>query len=343
MICEKKPFGLTKDGLQVTAYTLRNGAMSATLLDYGCTIQSLCAPDKNGNPVDVSLGYDTIAEYEQHDGYLGAAIGRVGNRIARGKFTLNGKDYTLAVNNGPNHLHGGLVGFNAHVWNAEVKEDALVFSRVSPDGEEGYPGTLAVTITYRLSENALSITYDAKTDAPTLINLTNHCYFNLNGGGTVLDHILQVNADSFCAGDPDCLPTGELIPVAGTPFDFTVPKAIGRDIGADDVQLKNAGGYDHNVCLSDPADVKTAAILYSPETGIEMTAATTLPGMQLYSANFLTERTAKGGKTIGYRDALCLETQRYPDAIHNPAFPSVVLTPEKDYHEVTTYAFAVKK
>ena len=342
MICEKKPFGTTKNGEQVTAYTLKNGAMSAVILDYGCTIQALNAPDKNGNPVDVVLGYDTIAEYETNDAYLGAAIGRVGNRIAKGQFTLNGKDYTLAVNNGPNHLHGGLVGFDSVIWDAKVTEDQLIFTRLSPDGEEGYPGNLNVTIAYRLTENALELCYDAKTDADTLINLTNHSYFNLAGEGDVLDHVLQVNADAFCEGDPDCLPTGRLLPVAGTPFDFTSPKKIGKDIGQDDIQLKNAGGYDHNVCLSDPAQVKTAAILYCEKTGIEMTTTTTLPGMQVYSANFLTERSGKGGKKMGLRYALCLETQRYPDAIHQPDFPSIVLTPEKDYHEVTTYTFAVK-
>lgn len=342
MICEKKPFGVTKDGREVTAFCLKNGAMSAVILDYGCTIQSLIASDKNGNPVDVVLGYDTVKGYEDGDGYLGAAIGRVGNRIAKGKFTLDGKDYTLAVNNGPNHLHGGLVGFDSVIWDAKVTEDALSFSRLSPDGEEGYPGNLMVTITYRLLENGLELTYDAKTDAPTLINLTNHSYFNLNGGGSVLDHVLQVNADRFCEGDPDCLPTGTLLPVAGTPFDFNAPKKIGRDIGMDDIQLKNGGGYDHNFCLSDPADVKKAAVLKSEETGIEMTTTTTLPGVQVYSANFLTDRAGKGGVNIGYRYALCLETQRYPDAIHNPEFPCVVLTPEKDYHEVTTYTFCAK-
>ena len=342
MICEQKPFGLTKNGEQVTAYTLKNGAMSAVILDYGCIIQALYAPDKNGNPVDVVLGYDTVAEYEEHDAYLGAAIGRVGNRIANDKFTLNGKEYTLAVNNGPNHLHGGLVGFDSVMWNAEVTEDALMLSRLSPDGEEGYPGNLAVTITYRLTENALELTYDAKTDADTILNLTNHSYFNLAGEGSVLDHVLTVNADAFCEGDPDCLPTGKLIPVAGTPFDFTTPKKIGQDIGADDIQLKNAGGYDHNVCLSDPADVKTAAVLWCEKTGIEMTTTTTLPGMQLYSANFLTERKGKGGQIMDKRYALCLETQRYPDATSNPHFPSIVLTSDKAYHEVTTYTFAVK-
>ena len=228
------------------------------------------------------------------------------------------------------------------IWDAKVTEDALTLSRLSPDGEEGYPGNLMVNITYRLLDNALEITYDAKTDAPTLINLTNHSYFNLNGGGSVLDHVLQVNADCFCEGDPNCLPTGKLLAVAGTPFDFNAPKKIGRDIGMDDVQLKNGGGYDHNFCLSDPAEVKKAAVLTSEETGIEMTTTTTLPGMQVYSANFLTEREGKGGVTMDIRYALCLETQRYPDAIHNPEFPSVVLTPEKDYHEVTTYSFCAK-
>lgn len=342
MICEMRPFGVTKNGEQVTAYTLKSGAMSAVILDYGCIIQALCVPDKDGKPVDVVLGYDTVAQYEAHDAYLGAAIGRVGNRIARGEFTVGGKEYKVAVNNGPNHLHGGLVGFDSVMWNAQLKDDALALSRVSPDGEEGYPGNLAVTITYRLTDSALEITYDAKTDADTLINLTNHSYFNLAGEGDVLGHVLQVNADAFCEGDADCLPTGKLIPVAGTPFDFTLPKKIGRDIGADDIQLRNAGGYDHNVCLSDPAPVKTAAVLYCEETGIEMTTTTTLPGMQLYSANFLTERKGKGGQMMGERYALCLETQRYPDAVHNPHFPSIVLTPKGTYHEVTTYSFTTK-
>ena len=340
MICEKKPFGVTKNGEQVTAYTLKNGAMSAVILDYGCTIQALNAPDKNGNPVDVVLGYDTVKAYEDNDGYLGAAIGRVGNRIAKGKFTLNGKDYTLAVNNGPNHLHGGLVGFDSVIWNAQVTDDALIFTRTSPDGEEGYPGNLAVTITYRLTENAITLTYDAKTDADTLVNLTNHTYFNLAGEGDVLDHVLKVNADAFCEGDPDCLPTGKLIPVAGTPFDFTQAKKIGRDIGMDDIQLKNAGGYDHNFALNAGADAAT--VLYSEKTGIEMTTTTTLPGVQVYSANFLTEREGKGGRKIGFRHALCLETQVYPDAIHNPHFPSAVLKAGDDFHTETTYTFAVK-
>lgn len=340
MICEKKPFGVTKNGEQVTAYTLSNGAMSAVILDYGCIIQALYAPDKNGNPVDVVLGYDTVKAYEDNDGYLGAAIGRVGNRIAKGKFTLNGKDYTLAVNNGPNHLHGGLVGFDSVIWNAQVTDDALIFTRTSPDGEEGYPGNLAVTITYRLTENAITLTYDAKTDADTLVNLTNHTYFNLAGEGDVLDHVLKVNADAFCEGDPDCLPTGKLIPVAGTPFDFTQAKKIGRDIGMDDIQLKNAGGYDHNFALNAGADA--AAVLYSEKTGIEMTTTTTLPGVQVYSANFLTEREGKGGRKIGFRHALCLETQVYPDAIHNPHFPSAVLKAGDDFHTETTYTFAVK-
>ncbi|MBR5224112.1 MAG: galactose mutarotase [Clostridia bacterium] len=340
MICEKKPFGVTRNGEQVTAYTLKNGAMGAVILDYGCIIQALYAPDKNGNPVDVVLGYDTVKAYEDNDGYLGAAIGRVGNRIAKGKFTLNGKDYTLAVNNGPNHLHGGLVGFDSVIWNAQVTDDALIFTRTSPDGEEGYPGNLAVTITYRLTENAIVLTYDAKTDADTLVNLTNHTYFNLAGEGDVLDHVLKVNADAFCEGDPDCLPTGKLLPVAGTPFDFTEPKKIGKDIGADDVQLKNAGGYDHNFALN--AGVDAAAVLYSEKTGIEMTTTTTLPGVQVYSANFLTEREGKGGRKIGFRHALCLETQVYPDAIHNAHFPSAVLKAGEAYHTETTYTFTVK-
>lgn len=341
MICEKKPFGVTKDGQQVTAYCLSEGNMSAVILDYGCIIQSLCAPDKDGRPVDVVLGYDTIAEYEEHDAYLGAAIGRVGNRIARGEFTIGGKDYKVAINNGPNHLHGGLVGFNSRVWQAEVKADALVLSRVSPDGEEGYPGSLSVSVTYRLRDSALCIAYDAKTDADTLVNLTNHSYFNLNGGGSVLDHVLTVDADRFCENDADCLPTGTLLSVEGTPFDFRQPKAIGRDIGEDHIQLKNAGGYDHNFCLNGEG-MRRVAELYSEKTGIVMTTDTTLPGVQVYSANFLTERMGKGGAAMGLRHAICLETQGYPDAVNKPNFPPVVLKAGETYHEETVYAFSVQ-
>ena len=342
MKIETHPFGTTKDGREVCAYTLKNDSgMSAVILDYGCTIQSLTVPDCTGRPVDVALGYNTLAEYEQNNGYLGAVVGRVGNRIGGGRFTLNGYDYTLEANDRGNALHGGLKGFDKQVWSAAVNGDELLLERVSPDGEAGYPGTVHVTVRYRLDEdNTLRITYDALSDADTLLNLTNHTYFNLSGGATVLGHELQIFADHFLEADENCLPTGRLIPVGDTPFDFRERKRIGRDIQQPDEQLARGKGYDHNYCLSDKGEWKRAAYLLCRETGIEMACLTTQPGVQFYSANGLTERQGKHA-AMGPRGGICLETQVWPDAIHHEGFPSAVVRAGQPFHSQTAYKFGV--
>ncbi len=342
MRMEAKPFGTTKDGRAVTAWSMENdGGMCAVILDYGATLQSLFVPDCTGRRLDVVLGYNTVAEYEENGGYLGAVVGRVGNRIGGGRFTLNGKEYVLAVNDRGNHLHGGLEGFDRKMWTAQPNGDELVLSLFSPDGEEGYPGNLHVTVRYRLDEdNTLRITYDAVSDQDTLVNLTNHAYFNLSGGGTVLDHELQIFADKYLEADENCLPTGRKIPVGDTPFDFRERKRIGRDILFDCEQLRRGGGYDHNFCLSDKGAWKRAAYLRCRETGVEMACMTTQPGVQLYSANGLSERDGKRAR-MGVRGGVCLETQVWPDAIHHPDFPSCVVRAGEPWHSQTAYKFGV--
>ena len=340
MAVEFLDFGKLSDGRSVSAARLTNGSgASMTVMDYGATVQSLCIPDRDGKPIDVVLGYDTAAEYEKHGDYLGATIGRVGNRIGKAEFSLNGKTYNLAKNDGENHLHGGTEGFDKKIWRMAAQGDSLLCWRVSPDGEENYPGNLKVQVLFTLTpDNRLCLTYDADTDADTLVNLTNHSYFNLAGKGDVLGHRLQLFAERFAENDSGCLPTGKLLRVDGTPFDFRAEKEIGTDIGADDEQLKRAGGYDHNYVLSG----SKAAVLYSPESGIEMTVETDLPGMQFYSANFLTERQGKGGSVMHRRDAACFETQLYPNAMNCYAFPSPVLRAGAHLHTETSYAFRIR-
>ena len=324
---EQYEFGRTLEGQAVTAYRLQN---------------SRGAADRAGRLVDVVLGYDTVAEYQQNSGFLGAAIGRMANRVGKGRFALNGTEYALACNDGENHLHGGVKGFDKYLWQAEPQGEELLLTRLSPDGEEGYPGSLTVSVRYALTDdNQLAITYEADTDADTILNLTNHSYFNLNGEGTVLNHELQVFANEFTENDGGCLPTGVLLAVKGTPFDFTQPKPIGRDLGADCEQLKRAGGYDHNFVLLGEG-LKTEARLHSAQTGITLTCFTTLPGMQVYSANFLDPRPGKGGGVIGYRDALCLETQVFPNAMACPHFPSPILRAGEHFCSRTVYAFEME-
>lgn len=334
------PFGTTAGGEAVTAYRLTNSAgASLTVLDYGATVQSLCVPNGQGGFTDVVLGYDTVKAYEENGGYLGATIGRVGNRIGGATFSLNGVRYDLARNDGDNHLHGGNRGFDKQMWQVSPGENALVCTRLSPDGEEGYPGNLQVQVTFTLTEdNTLSIQYDALSDRDTPVNLTNHSYFNLNGGGSVLEHRLYVNAERFCENDGGCLPTGQLLWVEGTPFDFRTPKTIGADIGADCEQLRRGGGYDHNFVLSG----KHAATLYSPDSRIELVVETDLPGMQVYSANSLTERKGKAGATLAPRDAICLETQLFPNGMNCYGFPSPVLRAGQKLHTETAFHFQVK-
>ena len=333
-------FGKLEDGRSVTAAVLTNrSGASLTVLDYGATVQSLCVPNREGGFTDVVLGYDSAAEYGCNGAYLGATIGRVGNRIGDAEFSLNGQRYTLVKNDGANHLHGGTEGFDKKFWRMAAQGDSLLCWRTSPDGEEGYPGNLEVRVCFRLTEdNSLCIAYDADTDADTLVNLTNHSYFNLNGGGDVLGHSVQIFAERFAENGEGCLPTGRLLPVEGTPFDFQKEKSIGAEIGADDEQLRLAGGYDHNYVLCG----KKAAVLYGPETGIEMTVETDLPGMQFYSGNFLTERKGKHGSTIHRRDAACFETQLYPNAMNCYGFPSPVLRAGAHLHSETRYSFRVR-
>ena len=332
------PFGRTAAGEEVLAGRLENAAgMAVTVISYGAAVQSIRVPDGRGGQVDVALGYDTVAEYEAADGYLGATVGRVGNRIGGARFWLNGQEYILAKNDGANHLHGGARGFDKYVWDMQAAADGVVCSRLSPDGEEGYPGALAVTVRFALTEdNALVIDYTARSDKDTAVNLTNHTYFNLNGGGSVLDHELRLSARRFCENDGGCLPTGRLLDVAGTAFDFRRAKPLGRDIGAEEEQLRLAGGYDHCFVL----DGGPAAELFSPATGIRMTVETDLPGVQVYTANGLGPRPGKGGAVMGPRDAVCLETQLFPNAMNCWGFPSPILRAGAQMTTRTAYRFA---
>lgn len=341
MTIEKTPFGTTKRGEAVTKYTMHTDELTVSVLDYGATIQAVLVKDRAGKQVDVVLGYDTISGYEENDGYLGACIGRVGNRIGGSAFTLNGKTYPLYKNDGENHLHGGARGFDKYIWQAEELQDSIRFSRLSPDGEEGYPGNLSVSVTYQIKGKTLSLTYDAKSDADTLCNLTNHSYFNLNGGGSVLAYQMQIDADGFLENDAGCLPTGKILNVAGTPFDFRTTKEIGRDIGENDVQLQNYGGYDHNFCLNGNANtLRPVAQLNSSQTGLTMRVATTMVGMQVYSANFLTDRVGKGGQLYKKHGAICLETQFYPNAMNCEGFVKPILRAGEAYHHITTFTFS---
>ena len=335
----KRPFGTLPDGRAVTCWTIASEeGLSADILDYGATIRSIRVPDKNGKLTDVVLGYDTIEGYTGNRGYYGATIGRFGNRIGGGEFDLNGKHYVLARNNGANHLHGGNVGFDKQMWNAEEVSDGVVFSRVSSDGEEGYPGNLNIRVKFSWQGNGLEIRYHAVSDQDTVINLTNHSYFNLDGHGDVQKQTLMIQADSFTINDEGCLPTGEIVPVEGTAMDFRTPKAIGRDADADEICVKYSKGYDANFVLT---GASPAAVAHSDESGITMTMTTDQPGVQLYTANGMAPRIGKAGQEYGHRAAFCLETQHYPDCIHHPDWPSCVLRAGECFDSVTTYAFSV--
>lgn len=339
MSVTRRFFGTTADGREVTCYKITaESGMEAEILDYGATVRTLTVPDKKGNMVDVVMGYDTIEEYEKNDGYLGATVGRFANRIKDGKFSLNGKEYTLALNDGKNHLHGGNVGFNKYIWNAKEIADGVEFSIVSPDGDEGYPGTLNLKTAITLKDGALSFEYTAVSDKDTVINLTNHSYFNLNGGGSIHGHLLTVNADSFTLNGEGCLPTGEIVPVENTAMDFRTEHTIGERADSDCPSVKFCGGYDSNFCLSG----SPAVVARSEESGIVMTVTTDEPGVQLYTSNMTSERRVKGGKTFGRRMAFCLETQHYPDCVNHPEWPSCVIKAGEEHKTKTTYTFGLK-
>lgn len=336
-----RSFGETKEGKSVTLYRLTNQKGNyVELLDYGCTVHAIVVSDRNSHPVDVCLGYDTIQEYEKNDGYLGAVVGRHANRIAAGKFTLNGHEYTLACNDGPNHLHGGLRGFNCRIWEASAKAGCLTFSRLSPDGEEGYPGNLRISVTYEWSDqDQLSLVYQAECDKDTVLNLTNHTYFNLAGGGTALSHVLQIDADRFTQNDAYCLPTGVILPVKGT-MDFRKGKPLEQDMESGDPNLEFSHGYDHNYILNSPSLLKSCASLRSNESGICMDVFTDQPGIQLYSGNFLTERRGKAGAAYHIHDAVCLETQHFPNSLACHFDPPAILRANEKFKSVTCYAFS---
>jgi len=347
----RQPFGQTKDGVAVDLYTLKNNnGVEVGICNYGGLIIFLKVPDRNGQLGDVVLGYDNLDDYIKDSPYFGAMIGRYGNRIAKGKFTLNGKEYTLAVNNGPNALHGGLKGFDKVVWEprilASFEGPALELKYTSPDGEEGYPGNLAVTATYTLkNDNSLTLEFTAVTDKDTIVNLTAHSYFNLAGKGDILNHVVMIPADMFTPVDRTLIPTGELRPVAGTPFDFRTPTAIGARINEDDQQLKFGNGYDHNwVINKPPGKFGLMARVSEPTTGRMMEIWSTEPGLQFYSGNFLDgKNTGKGGWVYKFRNGFCMEPQHFPDSPNKPSFPSVVLKPEQVYQNTIVYKFSVQK
>jgi len=346
-----KAFGQAPDGKQVRLYSLRNAnGLTADIMTYGAIVVSLRTPDRKGQMADIVLGYDNLQEYIKISPYFGAIVGRYGNRIAKGKFTLDGAEYTLATNNNANHLHGGIKGFDKVVWDDKPvqRPDAVGvrLSYLSKDGEEGYPGNLKATVTYLLTnKNELRIEYEATTDKATPVNLTHHGYFNLTGGQRdILGHVLALNADRFTPVDEGLIPTGELKAVKDTPMDFTKATAIGARIANEHQQLKFGGGYDHNWVLNKGGkEMTVAARVSEPTTGRIMEIRTVEPGIQFYSGNFLDGTiTGKGGRVYPHRWGFCLETQHYPDSPNKPNFPSTILRPGEKYETTTIYRFSAK-
>ncbi len=335
-------FGVTNRSEQVTRFTLRNAAgMEVAVLSYGCTVQRILVPGMSGKKTDVALGYDGIEGYESGNCFFGAFIGRYANRIKGARFWLNDREYVLEKNDGENHLHGV---YCRQVFDAATDGDALLFRRVSPDGEEGYPGTLTFEVRYRLSEdNSLEIEYRAHTDADTVLNFTNHTYFNLNGGGDILGHMLTIHADRFTEADEHTLPTGRILRVMGTPMDFRSGRVIGEDIDCDWDQIKNCRGYDHNFIIrGETGELRKMAAAVGDVSGIRMEASTTQPAMQLYTGNFIDLDAApcgKGGVRYPRYAGFCLESQHYPCSPNFPDFPSTVLRPNEEYSETTVYRF----
>lgn len=340
----KELFGRLKSGAEVMLFTMSNLCNTTVkITNYGGIITAITTPDQKGNPADIILGFSTLDGYLAKHPYFGALIGRYGNRIAKGRFVLNGKEYPLAINDGHNHLHGGLVGFDKVVWEAEElgndTEVGVRLTYLSKDGEEGYPGNLRTTVTYLLNDqNELKISYEATTDQPTVVNLTNHAYFNLagEGSGDILDHEIMIDAHRYTAVSDDLIPTGELKPVQGSALDFTAAKRIGADIN------KVKGGYDHNYVLNKTGkELSLAAKVFEPKSGRILEVFTTEPGVQFYTGNFLDGTlTGKAGKPYGRHAGFCLETQHFPDSPNQPEFPSTLLNPGDIYQQITIYKFS---
>jgi aldose 1-epimerase len=346
------PFGQTPDGKRVELYTLTNSrGMQVRAISYGAIIQAIRVPDRSGRVADVTLGFDSLQGYLTDSPYFGAIVGRYANRIARGRFTLGGRTYRLATNNGPNHLHGGLKGYDKVVWRGESFQRAdtvgVKFEHTSPDGDEGYPGTVRVAVTYTLTPgNELIVEYAASADRPTPLNLSQHSYFNLagEGSGDILKHVLTIDAHRYTPVDSTLIPTGALASVANTPFDFRRPTAIGARIEKNDPQLTYGKGYDHNFVLNRTGSgLQHAVRILDPKTGRTLDISTTEPGLQFYSGNFLDGTiTGKARHVYAHRSALVLETQHFPDSPNHPAFPSTILRPGKDYQSRTVFAFGVQ-
>lgn len=348
-LIKEESFKYTHNGKETALYTLKNkNGLVAQITNYGAIIVSIFVPDKNGNFVDIALGYDTIQEYVNGNGpFMGAVVGRCANRIAKGKFTLEGKEYSLAVNNGPNHLHGGNKGFDKVVWDVTKSSSSMVeLSYFSKDGEESYPGNVNAKVTYTLTdENELRMDYHATTDKTTVFNLAGHSYFNMagEGSGDALSQELMINADFFTPIDETCIPNGEIKSVKGTPMDFSKAKKIGTDIDKDDEQLRFGNGYDHNWVLKHKTGtLGLAAVATDPKSGRTMEIYTTQPGVQFYSANWMDGEKGKGGKKYGKRSAFCLETQHFADAINKPHFPSTILKPGEVYQHTCVHKFLAK-
>ncbi len=346
----RSPFGVTTDGAAVDVFTLTNPAgIEVRAASYGATLLSIRTPDRNGRLADIVLGFDSLDGYLGRSRYFGALVGRYGNRIAGGRFMLDGQTIQLPINSGTNHIHGGVKGFDKVLWLGELFERdgsvGVTFTYTSRDGEEGYPGTLKATVTYTLMpQDALAVDYWATTDKPTIVNLTQHSYFNLagEGQGDVLSHDVTLNADRFTPVDAAMIPTGELAAVAGTPFDFRTSTAIGARIDADHLQLKLAGGYDHNFVLNVGIGLRLAARVVEPASGRTLQVDTTEPGVQCYTGNKLTGAAGKAGHVYGPRSGFCLETQHFPDSPNRPDFSSSILRPSDTYCSKTVFIFGVR-
>ena len=339
---EKRYFGTSKDGFEISEYILDNGLIEAHFLDYGCIIKNVFVAGKDGKKRDVVLGYDDVKSYEENGGYLGAFVGRVANRIKNAEFTLDGVKYKLFANDGKNCLHGGKKGFDKKFFESKIEDDSITFTTCSFDGEEGFPGGLSIEVKYTLRGSALDIEYKAVATADTPVSFTNHSYFNLSDEDTALNHVLSVNSDFITPVNDTLIPTGELLSVSDTPFDFRNPQKVGLYIDYPHKQLKIAGGYDHNFVLKNYGSYEKVATLYAEDTGISMDVFTDNFGMQVYSGNFLNGAVGKNGRIYGKRAAICLETQGFPNAVNQVTFPSIIVKAGKTYSKRTTYAFSVQ-
>lgn len=344
MSVTKKVFGKTKEGKTVTMYTVTNkNGMSLSAIDYGANVVSLMVPDKDGNQDDIVLGYDDVAGYEVNGCFFGAMIGRHGNRIGQARFTLNGKEYELEKNDGDNNLHSGLVGYHKRMFEAETGDNSVTFSRLSPHMEQGFPGNLKVSVTYTLTdENEWKLLYKAESDQDTLCNMTNHTYFNLKGhdGGPVTGHTVQILANGFTETSDDLIPNGRIVDVAGTPLDFREKKELGRDIEADYKPLIQGGGYDHNFVLDKKdGDFAKVAEISEETKGRTMEVYTDLPGMQMYSGNFIHDERGKNGAVYTERNGVCFETQFFPNSVNIPEFKPCIIKAGEKFESLTVYKF----